>query len=91
MGQIQFMDFKKRFQFPHDQKKEPKEFQPWVKLHVFLVSLPLVFYLFLREVLTPPLGGYGRPSLKKTLKTDGLEDDPFLLGRYILGGRTVGF
>ena len=49
-------------------KKEAKEFQPWVKLHIFLVSLPLVWKSFLREVLTPPLGGYGRPSLKKPWK-----------------------
>lgn len=68
MVRIQFMDFKKsRFQFLHDQKKEAKEFQPWVKLHVF-GFLPLVFYLFFFREVVPPLGGYGIPFLKKPWK-----------------------
>ena len=74
MVRIQFMDFKK-----------PKEFQPWVKLHVFWcpsIGLKIIF----EGSFETPLGGYGRPSLKKTLKTDGLEDDPFPFGQVYSRG-----
>ena len=82
-------------QFPHDQKNgKPKEFQPRVeKLHVFCWFHFHWFDLFLREVFE-----FHHWVLRKTLPETNIFapekwrlEDYFLLGRYILGRRTVSF
>ena len=91
MVRIQFMDFKKRLQFPHDQKKEAEEFQPWVKLHVF-GFLPLVFIYFFQGSFDSTTGW-----LRKTLPQKnpenwwlGRRSFPFWKGIFS-GGELLGF